>query len=53
MEPVICGWCGGVTRPIFMGGHYECGRCHSPVVDCCDGERKELETTAKDLSVTE
>tara|TARA_R110002110_G_scaffold140722_2_gene328222 strand:+ start:1119 stop:1310 length:192 start_codon:yes stop_codon:yes gene_type:complete len=39
MNPLICGWCGGWTRPQFVKGHYQCGRCFSPLMDCCDGEQ--------------
>jgi hypothetical protein len=34
----ICPWCGEWTRYVIVRSHYECPRCHRPVLDCCDGE---------------
>jgi len=25
----------------MVRAHYECGRCHRPIADCCDGEQAE------------
>ena len=35
-----CPWCGQVTRFIHKRAHIECGSCHRPVADCCDGEQQ-------------
>ena len=35
---VVCEWCGGVTRPIAVHGHEQCGRCHRVLTECCNGE---------------
>ncbi len=43
MEPLICDYCGSWTRPNEVHGHYQCGRCHRPLNDCCSGEQAEPE----------
>ncbi len=38
-----CPWCGAVVSEsgyVLVHGHYECTRCHRPVLDCCDGEQE-------------
>lgn len=35
---IDCPWCGGVTRPISVHGHYQCGRCRKNIDECCQGE---------------
>ncbi len=33
----ICPWCGQPLRPVVVHGEIRCGRCHMPVVLCCEG----------------
>ena len=47
-----CPWCGAVVSEsgyVLVHGHYECTRCHRPVLDCCDGEvsHKEIDKSEK------
>ena len=37
----VCDFCGSWTRPIFVHGHYQCGRCHRVIAECCSGENQE------------
>ena len=39
MEPLICDFCGSLTRPIQVHGHFQCGRCKRNLAECCSGEQ--------------
>ncbi len=46
-----CPWCGTIVGDngyVFVSGHYECPRCHRPVLDCCDGEQNVSDETNND-----
>ena len=34
---VDCGWCGAVTRIVWVHGHGQCLACGQNILPCCEG----------------